>query len=350
MADLRQNGIYLSIGQLAGLSAIWYRGAIASSVVGAEQAQLKAAWVELSNWNLRQEYGRDGIPRLVVDKQANAGAQTKRSELLGIGVGLAVGMKLYDIDYPSWDVTHRNERHDLFAYHPASHRLVKVEAKGRYMRQNLKAAITQVYRKFAVADFAHAAGVVFAPRHTPNPRTADIVLIDPTGNHEPNDQYVVPRALLSHYTPFFRRQGRIFDRFAARLQEIRTFDHRRFLAYLREGDAVLADLAATRSAGRTTVRVRGHLFRGTAWEGFVWPAHLTGLGQRLHEGVFYWGLWEEVINALIQGKLHDVLNMRVRPCVSRLGNKALVVLPDGSALAWAPNPNELTPSMFDDLE
>jgi hypothetical protein len=190
-------------------------------------------------------------------------------------------------------------------------------------------------------------GVIFAPRSKLGKRhqKPDILIMDPIGQGNGMEEHGSYRALLKHYAPFFRNQGTAhrFRRFAERLEELSTAEQEVFADYLKSGDAMLRK----NDPWRVGFRYGRFEFKGTAWESASWPAQLTGFAVQDQNGAFYWGIWTEVIEALREGRLQELLEMAVTEGMTRYDGKVFMLLNDGTAFAYAPSPTLLSPGMFD---
>jgi hypothetical protein len=330
-----------SIAQLVGYSAIHFTGAELDRGKGFDQARLRNAWSQLADWDPRA-VSYKGTDKLVVASQVAARVIAGRGEVLAVGVALQLAIKIYGIPYPYWQVSSGLARWDLNTV-TANGRMIKVEARGRFMRRGWKKAIQQVHKKFNTSDFSIGAGILFAPRSSARTRKADVLIVDPTGETMDPRAHPELRSLLRHYAPFFAHQN--FNAFAKRLLKIAEAPDKDFNNYLRRGDPQLLDPSVWFK--RTSFRWEGMRFQGTAWDGIAWPRHLTGVGIEAGTGAFYWGLWDHVIEALRHGELASVTDMQLVPQVIREGRLIFILLDDATALAWAPTSQELTPSMFD---
>lgn len=264
------------------------------------------------------------------------------AEILAVGVGLSVAIKFYDIPLQLWSPTGLKAT-DFEAYDKNNNR-VRVEVRGRFVRNNWKSAVQETQGKLKnYRNFDKALGVLFAPRVSDVTRAADIEIIDPVGEHMTTQKYSQMRAVLCHYAPFFERQG--YAEFGERLRELSSADNEKFALYLKKGDPILCDKNI--KTYRTFFRYNNHRFEGTAWEDTAWPMSLTGVEIPKDKGCFYWALWDEVIRALKEGRLADIAEMEVKPEMFRFKDRVLILLQDASALAWAPSQADLSPSMFE---
>lgn len=330
LSQLHRTGLELRIGQIVAYAGLHYQDEAQDHwKIGAGRARIQSAWQDLCNWSpdvaLR---GRDGKPKLVLAERKNARRKGIISEVLGVGVGLGLAIHLYDLPYRFWSPSPGLAPHDFSA--PASNGgAIRLEARGRFARNNWEAAKAQVRKKFGQTNFTSAVGVIFAPRATPNTRSRDITVMDPDGPGE-KESHARLRALLRHYAPFFRMQG--FGEFATRILEIASLAEQEFTEYLQHGDARLRRGVFK----RTGFSFRNAEFEGTAYEGIAWPRHLTNFDGS-EAGCFYWGLWTNVIEAIREGELESVAEMVVTEEVVRVGNTVYITLADGTALAWAPD-------------
>ncbi len=178
--------------------------------------------------------------------------------------------------------------------------------------------------------------------------------MDPVLDNSPQPQSQRLRNIVRHYIPFFERQQGLNDnnftrRFAARLRELAEADESTFQNYLHNGDAALRYDKRGEKPWRTYVRYDGQQFYGTALNGYAWPIEIAGRKPVPGQGAYYFALWEPVIEALRDGRIHDLLEMDVTPGTTQHNGRVFVLLEDGIALAWAPSEDQLKPGMFDDL-
>ncbi len=342
---LEQEGFSLSFAELIGTAAAHFRGAaIDLSGVGSQQAEAQRAWDNLAHCNPRPAYNSKlDKNRLIVTKSVNnPRADALYAEILAVGVGLSIAIDFYDIPLQSWFPTGLAPTD--FAAYDSDGNLIKVEVRGRFARNNWKAAIEKTQHKLKnEKDFNKAIGVLFAPRESAVTGAADIEIIDPVGEYMNPQKYLQLRSILCHYAPFFERQN--YDDFSARLRELSTIDDTSFAQYLDKGDPVLGDKNIR--THRTFFRYASHRFEGTAWEGTEWPTALTGVEIPDSKGCFYWALWDEVTRALKEGRLKDIAEMKVPFQTFRHEGRVLVLLQDATALVWAPTEADLSPSMFE---
>lgn len=162
------------------------------------------------------------------------------------------------------------------------------------------------------------------------------------------------RAVLLHYASIIDRvggEGGIL--FATRLRTladpVRTAADA-FARYLSGGDPDLSfDERSLHRPWRSFFRYDGQWFRGSEFIGAAWPQSLGGALPEVGRGAFYFGLWDEVIEALRDGRIADTVSMKVEAGSSWHNEKLFVLLADGTALAWAREESALTPVMFDYL-
>jgi hypothetical protein len=292
------------------------------------------------DWQLTAVAHRSNPQRsvLVVAESANSRVIGWRTELLAFGIALEIGIFVYDIPYPFWEATSGLQSFDITAVDSVGNQ-IGVEARGRINRTNITSAKEQVHKKFKTPNFSQAAGVIFFPRTSNRSTAADIVVLDPDADvpHLPvSARY---RKLLRHFIPFFRYQGGEERKFGDRLDEISKSSEEEFEAYLERGDSVLSSRPTKR--GRAGYTFEGDRYIGTFWRDIVWPNWLTGLQSPQSGGVFFWGLAEEVIDALQTGKVNS-LDFRTRHTqVKRMANNMSVLLPDKTLLIWAPSVEQL---------
>ena len=339
------NGFEISLLELVATAGAHFRdGAIDFGGYGKEQAEIQRAWDNLAHCQPKAVYNRKSDKkRLVVTKSANnPRADGLAAEILAVGVGLSLAIRFYGIPLQNWFPTGLKPT-DFEAFDKDNNR-VKVEVRGRFARNNWKAAIEKTQKKLTHdRDFNKAIGVLFAPRVSAATNAADIEIIDPAGEYMSTQNHPRLRGVLCHYAPFFERQG--YSEFGERLRTLSAAGDEAFSRYLREGDALLRDKNIR--THRTSFRYNDHKFEGTAWDGVAWPTALTGMEAPDNKGCFYWALWDEVTRALKEGRLSDIADMKVEPEVFRHKGRLLVLLQDASALVWAPTAEELSPSMFE---
>ncbi len=313
---------------------------------GEDSARVKRVWDDLSQWRPRcVPHPTTGQPRLVVTPPANPNERVAGTRRWGVGVGLLVATRLYGIPYRFWHAT-GFARHDLEAP-AAGGGIIKVEVRARVDRNNWREAKDAMFGKLSSpADFATAAGILFAPRTTSRPSSADILIVDPRGDNVDSTDHPMLRALLQHYAPFFEHQAGFppCARFARCLRELAGADRSAFQDYLARGDNKLR----AEQPFRTSFWFGEHHFLGTAYYGSAWPEAMTGVVAEPGRGAFYWALWGEVILALQEGRLQDIADMTIQAGSRRFGDRVFVLVDDGTALAWAPSKESLTPRMFDD--
>jgi len=163
------------------------------------------------------------------------------------------------------------------------------------------------------------------------------------------------RALMRHYAPFFIQQGSWIEAWGRKLIDLASSDDSTFLRFLNGEDKRLNyDERAVigQKPWRTSFHYDGETYCGTAFEGKRWPIEIAGASPGTgtdRNGMFYWGIWKPIIEALRDGKLRDLSQMQVTPGETRYKGKLFILLSDGVGLAWAPNESRLNPRLFDDL-
>lgn len=346
LQGFQTNGFEISFAALVATAGAHFReGAVDFGDQGSAQAEMQRAWDNLAHCQPKPVRSqKSGKNRLVVTKsENNPRVDGLAAEILAVGVGLSLAIEFYDLPLQSWFPTGL-EPTDFQAY-DRDNNLVRVEVRGRFKRNNWKAAVQKTQEKLKNhRDFNKAIGVLFAPRESAATKAADIEIIDPVGEHMTTQNHPQLRAVLCHYAPFFERQG--YTEFGARLRQLSAADDEGFAHYLSKGDPILGDKNIR--THRTFFRYNDHRFEGTAWDGTAWPTALTGVEIPENKGCFYWALWDEVTRALKEGRLKDIAEMEVPSQVFRFKGRVLVLLQDASALIWAPTEAELSPSMFED--
>lgn len=314
--------------------------------IGDENARIKHVWEQLAHWKPRLElHLPSGKNRLVVADQKNLEVTSGRTQILSVGVGLIVAEKLYNVPFVQWTKTQSLNPHDFEAPAPNGGRY-EVEVRGRLNRNHLQEAIKGVHKKFQTPDFTAAAGIIFAPRTALRRSTADIIVIDPEGRGVLMEEANELRAVVRHYIPFFEQQGGWSPcvQFAARLRGLSEAGDDAFRNYLARGDEALR---AIRKPWHTGFRYNRAEFKGTAWHGTYFPSALAGKVGDTNNGACYWGLWTVVIDALREGRLEKIASMKVREGGANHDGKVFQLLPDGTAFAYAPSEEQLSPGMFD---
>ncbi len=190
---LETNGLVLSIAGIVGRSAIHFLGSVLDAGEGHEIARVRLAWHLLMDWQMMAvpHYNNPDRFVLTVANQPNSRLLALRTEIISVGIGLEVGIRMFDIPYPFWVATPGLEPYDLYTHNDAGE-IIAVEARGRTDRGGWATAVQQIYHKFQVPNFSRAAGVIFFPRTTNRSRTSDIMIIDPKGvvvAHSPNQRY-----------------------------------------------------------------------------------------------------------------------------------------------------------------
>ena len=336
---MEQAGISISIAELVARANLHFAGSVGNCPDGEEQLRMRLAWETLRGWQMTAVPHATEQSRivLVVADQPNSRLAATRSEVLAFAVALEVGIRLYEIPYAFWDATPGLQPYDLAAFDAAGDE-VRVEARGRIDRTNLRTAIDQVHQKFALANFSRAAGVIFFPRTNNRGREADVMILDPAGKSDksPNSRY---RKLLLHYVPFFEAQGGAVRSFGKRLKELSLASEVDFQAYLQSGDALLSGRLVRK--GHSGFDWNGVHYVGTFFKDIAWPEWLTGVKKPGIEGVFFWGLARQVIDALQTGRVRE-LNFTDHPAeITRRNSVMSIILADMTALIWAPTLQEL---------
>jgi hypothetical protein len=329
---LEKNGLSISIAQLVANANLHFAGSVEDDGEGLEVAQMREAWNVLRHWQMKAvpHRSRRRGKVLRVGKQENSRRTAERSEVLAVGVSLEIGIRIYDIAYPFWSATAGLKSHDLAAKDDAGNE-IKVEARGRINRTNVKTAVKQVHKKFKSADFSKAAGVIFFPRTT-NGGREDIMVLDPEGDAQRSPANSRYRNLLLHYVPFFIAQGGSVVRFGRRLKEISRSSEEEFAAYLERGDPTLSRPTVRR--GRSGYNWNGIRYIGTFFEDLVWPEWLTGMETPSRGGVFFWGLAVEVINRFEDGHVESLRFTTDPATVKREETVISIEMPDLTLLIW----------------
>lgn len=357
---LELSGLSTTIPELYFSAACLYQRS--GQPVGTEDLKMAASCFQ--TWTFRREVDPfNQQPRLIATPPANDTLQTLGTTLLGVAVGLEVACKLYSLDRVSWDITRCNKTFDYIAIDPSTGGTIEVEVRARMNRNNWAEAVAQSEEKLRKKNprtFANASAVLFAPRSAmpkgPT-RTKDILIMDPSGDETTQARGSISqwRNILRHYAPIFERMsGRnetnFIRRFAARLRELSESNDEILQHYLAAGDAQLQyDQRGLEKPWRSFFRFNGQRFCGTAFEGDRWPVEIAGEAPQSTGGMFYFGLWQQIIEALRDGRLNEIAEMKVTSGQISFKGKVFVLLSDGVALAWAPNQDALDPGLFDDL-
>lgn len=327
LQNIAASGMDISISQLVAYSGMHFEGAVpGNSALGLEREKIRSAWTMLKDWNPRAVLRRkDGVPKLVLDDRPNPNIKRWISELLGVGAGLTLAKAVFGRPYRFW---HPNG-HGVMDYvtHGSSGGQLRVEVRGRFNRQGMKAARNDIVRKIKPgSSFENEAGIIFCPRSTPNTRAPDFFVMDPPGKGTPAGPHAQHRSLLRHYAPFFELQG-LAD-VAARLRTIARFNEKAFMAFLREGDPEIARMVWK----RTSFFIAGKRFAGTVWSEVPIPFFRPPESEET--GYFFWGIDVEVAQCLAEGDLDRVIEMPVDEQYGELGDGRLFLLDDATVLTW----------------
>lgn len=336
LQTLETNGLILSIAGIVARSAIHFMGAVLDAGEGHEIARVRLAWHLLMDWQMAAVPHHNNPNRLVltVTHQPNSRLLALRTEIISVGIGLEVGIRMYDIPYPFWDATPGLQSYDLHTHNDAGE-IIAVEVRGRTNRNGWSTAMQQIYHKFQNPNFSRGAGVIFFPRTTNRSRTSDIMIIDPEGDvsaYPPNQKY---RALLRHYAPFFIAQGPLVRPFGERLRAVADSDEHAFEGYLRGGISVGTEKRLRR--GHSGFTFGGIQYIGTFWDGVVWPYWLTGIRAPSDQGVFFWGLAVQVVDALVTGQLEGLRFPEEQTLIEKNETRMIILLSDLTVLVWAPS-------------
>lgn len=340
LTALETEGITISIAQLVANANLFYMGSVADEGSGVVEARMRAAWEALPHWGMEAVPHHTDAERTVlrVAQQPNSRDTAFRSEVLSIGVAVEVGIRLYAVAYPYWSATEGLEAFDLQATDEDGLEY-RIEARGRIDRTNVAAAKTQVHAKFPIANFSHAAGVIFFPRTT-NRGRGDIIVLDPDGkpgNSLRNRRY---RNLMLHYVPIFIAQGGYLRDFGESIRALARATDGRFDDYLSGKETALQASSALRR--HASFGWRGTLYIGRFFEDFVWPTWMTGESLPGGGGVFFWGIAKDIVVAIANGTLKDVrFSAEERAAVQRQKNLIAIIMPDRSLLIWGKTLQEL---------
>ena len=254
--------------------------------------------------------------------------QRTGTELLGVGVNLLVASHLYSVNLNAWNITTGNARFDYTAIYPPTNSSLEIEVRARLDRNNWRIAVQEANKKLTAKankshrDFTVAAALLFAPRSTSPKRavrTKDILIMDPSGNNTPHNPSQNLRNIIQHYIRFFERQESLNEKnftrlFAQRLRDLASSDEESFQRYLHEGDATLCyDKRGGKKPWRQVFRYDGQRFCGTAFDGYAWPMEVGGRKPEVGVGAYYFGLWEPIIEALRDGHIEDLAELKVTP-------------------------------------
>lgn len=270
---------------------------------------------------------------LTIAKQPNSRLLAVRTEIISVGIGLEIGIRMFGIPYPFWDATAGLQPFDLYTY-DAQGNVIAVETRGRTDRNGWVNAVEQIHTKFKAPNFSRAAGIIFFPRTTNRGRTSDILIIDPAGeasSKSPNQRY---RSLLRHYAPFFIAQGNLIRPFGERLREIAEYPEQAFEDYLGRGTPTSGSPIRQGHSGFT---IRGERYVGTFWDDVVWPYWLTGIRAPSNGGVFFWGLALEVVERLRTGQIKSLEFPPEETTVKKTDSQMIIIFSDRTVLAWAPS-------------
>ncbi len=339
LAGYKLSGFNVPISRIVAYAGIHYDGEAQDYWdIGQARAQIQSAWQDICNWEPRRELDSNGIGRLAFSQCVNSRRQANFSEVIAVGAGLAVGAIFYDLPYRFWRPTPGLSPYDFRAPGPNGSE-IQLEVRGRFDGQGIAQAKQQVRAKFgASANLAHQLGVIFTPHTEVDSTAVDVILVDPESDGAVDmASHRELRALLHHYAPFFARQN--FGDFAKRLTELAEATDPEFAVYLAQGDTTLRNA----SVKRTTFRFDAAEFVGTAFDGIAWPRALAPVSTDIDfsTGAFYWGVWIAIVDALRNGHLRDLADMKVTAGTFVQGRCVYILLDDGTALAWAPTREEL---------
>jgi hypothetical protein len=337
LQDLNANGVEESIARLICYSGAFYLDAVADVWgQGLSHARIATAWTSLVHWNPQSvQFG--GRSRLTFAGGHNApNPQRHASELLGVGAGLLLARHIYDQPLRSWSSLGAG-RLDYEALSFDGSSTFRAEVRGRFDRKGWARARRQVEDKIPTQSPADSfAGILFAPRTSKSPRAPDFLVVDPEipGPRE-LDRRMPMRRVLRKYAPYFAWQG--LTEFARRLAELADLNESDFEDYLTRGDDQLRRLR--HRAFRTSMKIGDIRYFGSAWDGIVWPEHL--IGKTADKGTFIDGIAEPILGAFLDGRLHEILELKVEEQIGRDGEYVRVFLDDGRARVWAPTIDQL---------
>ena len=339
LQKLEQEGLTISIAQLVANANLHFAGYVKDDGEGEEAARVRQAWSELRHLNMRavkEGEGKTVRKVLRVDKSTNSRETARSTEVLAMGVSLQIGIVIFNRPYRYWASTPGLKTYDLAAKDPQGNEL-KVEARGRIDETNRKKAVEQVHKKFKIADFSQAIGVIVFPRTKAAPHKEDILVVDPDGNAEPAPSDAQYRNLLLHYVPIFTVQGEPYAAFGRRLRKIANSSNEEFANYLSNGDAELSRM----KRGRAGFDWKGTRYVGTFFEDCVWPEWLTGIPTPSNDGTFFWGLASEVLDRFQNGHVADLEPPNEEAIVEKREEIFSIEMPDWSVLIWAPTQSKL---------
>lgn len=341
VAKRLQQGLTMSVPEVVAAATLHFADA---RPLPSGTTPMQEAWQRMSAMNPRV-VSAPGQRRLVVTRSGNSNTKKIESELYGAAVGVAIAQRLYEVSLAQ--ITPRNfSRSVLHDFDIAlGSAIVRLEVRGRgsYCDSVVATALSDIDKKFTTVsprDFNSAMGEVLFPSDDANRAHPDVVLTDPPGGSSRLSRIQLGRRLLSHYYAFFAQKN---EGVASDLRDLLSLDDQQLADQLGVGVAFLLDtdnLPPRRIGyfGRTSVHLAGHRFIGSWFEGWVAPSWL----QASSVGVFFWGLWEQLIPLL---GTWDVLSLTTLSRETQSGTtrngSQVVLLTDGTIMIWAPSPKAL---------
>lgn len=333
LTRIEQDGFLVPISRLVSYSSIFFPHAADHWGIGDDRARIANAWARLLNW--KPDVTQDSLerPRFTLDPKVAAmeGASGDKrwiSELLGVGVGLAVAREVYGVPHRKWHSLGAG-RLDYEGRRPDG-RSVQVELRGRFERQNWQSAVRQVHEKISAgAPVDERAGILFAPRTNVGHRTEEILIVDPEGE-DPTvpDPHRHERALLLHYRDVFLTQAS--RDVAERLRSLAELPGPLFERFLQNGDRVLHLLTSRLDA----ITVLGRTFLGTVIGPIEPPAFLRSEPNDGGPAVLSDLVLADVVGALVRGDLGVILSMVGDEGVVREEGLTGYLSDDGRLLLW----------------
>lgn len=301
--------------------------------------RMRQAWSRLCDFQLRAE--SDGKrKRLVITPGNNTDVRAEMSQLLGIGLGLAIICKKLNVPYASIVKKNYSPKvfHDFDAVHKS--KLIKLEVRGRYRQNNRSNALQQVKNKFSKErDFSQAIAAQVYPFDSAHRSAPDVELVDPEGIGTSLSLGDLSRMVLWHYLPYIERQnvdGAILLRMLLNLPDDRYPDFFRTTWKLLWDAVLKSEARQPRMLGRVTMRCMGDVYMGTIYNDWAAPPWAADFIDSSSPGFVFMGLPLTILSAF--GKLENTVQLLENQPESISHRDGLVYarISDGFLLIWSP--------------
>jgi hypothetical protein len=316
---------------------------VAGNAKPTTEVRMRQAWSRLCDFSPRAET-HDGRRRLVITPGKNIDVRAEASQLLGVGIGLAVICAKLEVPYTS--IVKQNFSSKVFHDFEGVRRSkpLKIEVRGRYRRNNRTKALDQVKKKFSGGhDFASAVAAQVYPFNVANRDHADIELVDPDGDVPDLSLDALCRQAIRHYLPYLERQN---VHSAILLQMLVALPNDTFATFFRstwrrvwqpilEGQPIPV-------LGRTSLHCAGERYWGTIYNDWAAPPWASQYVDRTQGGFVFMGL------PLVLFRQFTTIEDTVRllqygpPVATANDGYVYVRLGDGFLLIWSPTLEGLT--------